>query len=135
MVLPIEGIIEKKKEMGEGERFQLGTVGALTLSVISSVSIVICNKALISSLGFHFGMFYILQPLPLLIMLAKHSWSFNSLPSDNPLMDLYVAVCFIKNLRLYWVCFFVFTSIVIDMVYVLTKGTDLCYCKLGIKVV
>lgn len=47
----------KKKEMGEGERFQLGTVGALTLSVVSSVSIVICNKALISSLGFHFGMF------------------------------------------------------------------------------
>lgn len=41
--------------MGEGERFQLGTVGALTLSVVSSVSIVICNKALISSLGFHFA--------------------------------------------------------------------------------
>ncbi|KAF4363442.1 hypothetical protein F8388_016570 [Cannabis sativa] len=40
--------------MGEGERFQLGTVGALTLSVVSSVSIVICNKALISSLGFNF---------------------------------------------------------------------------------
>nr|CAD1839886.1 unnamed protein product [Ananas comosus var. bracteatus] len=41
--------------MGEGERFQLGTVGALTLSVVSSVSIVICNKALISSLGFTFA--------------------------------------------------------------------------------
>jgi hypothetical protein len=41
--------------MGEGERFQLGTVGALSLSVVSSVSIVICNKALISSLGFTFG--------------------------------------------------------------------------------
>lgn len=41
--------------MGEGERFQLGTVGALSLSVVSSVSIVICNKALISSLGFHFA--------------------------------------------------------------------------------
>ncbi|PON86544.1 Sugar phosphate transporter domain containing protein [Trema orientale] len=41
--------------MGEGERFQLGTVGALTLSVVSSVSIVICNKALISSLGFNFA--------------------------------------------------------------------------------
>lgn len=105
--------------MGEGERFQLGTVGALTLSVVSSVSIVICNKALISSLGFHFGMFYVLQSLPLLIMLAKHSWSFNSLQSDNPLMDYsqrYVAVCFIQNLWLYWVCFFVCTSIVIDMV-------------------
>lgn len=49
--------------MGEGERFQLGTVGALTLSVVSSVSIVICNKALISSLGFHFGMFHIVRPL------------------------------------------------------------------------
>ncbi|XP_057521213.1 UDP-xylose transporter 3-like [Amaranthus tricolor] len=35
--------------------FQLGTVGALSLSVVSSVSIVICNKALISSLGFNFA--------------------------------------------------------------------------------
>lgn len=41
--------------MGETERFQLGTVGALSLSVVSSVSIVICNKALISSLDFTFG--------------------------------------------------------------------------------
>lgn len=41
--------------MGDGERFQLGTVGALSLSVVSSVSIVICNKALISSLGFTFA--------------------------------------------------------------------------------
>ncbi|KAM1553796.1 hypothetical protein ACFXTH_006428 [Malus domestica] len=40
--------------MGEGARFQLGTVGALTLSVVLSVSTVICNKALISSLGFTF---------------------------------------------------------------------------------
>ncbi|ONK77141.1 uncharacterized protein A4U43_C02F3520 [Asparagus officinalis] len=38
--------------MGE---FQLGTVGALSLSVVSSVSIVICNKALISTLGFTFA--------------------------------------------------------------------------------
>lgn len=43
------------RKMGEGQRFQLGTVGALGLSVISSVSIVICNKALISTLGFTFG--------------------------------------------------------------------------------
>lgn len=35
--------------------FQLGTIGALSLSVVSSVSIVICNKALMSSLGFHFA--------------------------------------------------------------------------------
>lgn len=42
-------------KMGESQRFQLGTVGALSLSVVSSVSIVICNKALISSLGFSFG--------------------------------------------------------------------------------
>ncbi|KAI3925045.1 hypothetical protein MKW98_009695 [Papaver atlanticum] len=35
--------------------FQLGTVGALSLSVVSSVSIVICNKALITSLGFNFA--------------------------------------------------------------------------------
>ncbi|KAF6143069.1 hypothetical protein GIB67_041137 [Kingdonia uniflora] len=41
--------------MSETERFQLGTVGALSLSVVSSVSIVICNKALISALGFHFA--------------------------------------------------------------------------------
>ncbi|KAK7282421.1 hypothetical protein RIF29_11170 [Crotalaria pallida] len=41
--------------MGEGEQFQLGTVGALSLSVVSSVSIVICNKALMSSLHFIFA--------------------------------------------------------------------------------
>jgi solute carrier family 35 protein E3 len=41
--------------MSEGQKFQLGTVGALSLSVVSSVSIVICNKALISTLGFTFG--------------------------------------------------------------------------------
>ncbi|KAE9604120.1 putative sugar phosphate transporter domain-containing protein [Lupinus albus] len=44
-----------KKNMGEGEKFQLGTVGALSLSVVSSVSIVICNKALMSSLHFIFA--------------------------------------------------------------------------------
>lgn len=41
--------------MGDSPRFQLGTVGALSLSVVSSVSIVICNKALITTLGFKFG--------------------------------------------------------------------------------
>nr|DAD25806.1 TPA_asm: hypothetical protein HUJ06_027274 [Nelumbo nucifera] len=41
--------------MSESGRFQLGTIGALSLSVVSSVSIVICNKALISSLGFTFA--------------------------------------------------------------------------------
>ncbi|KAJ8442684.1 hypothetical protein Cgig2_003728 [Carnegiea gigantea] len=41
--------------MSESRGFQLGTVGALSLSVVSSVSIVICNKALISTLGFNFG--------------------------------------------------------------------------------
>ncbi|OAY74915.1 putative membrane protein [Ananas comosus] len=34
--------------------FQLGVVGSLALSVASSVAIVICNKALMSSLGFPF---------------------------------------------------------------------------------
>ncbi|KAL9239880.1 hypothetical protein vseg_014159 [Gypsophila vaccaria] len=34
---------------------KLGTVGALSLSVVSSVSIVICNKALMSTLGFQFA--------------------------------------------------------------------------------
>ncbi|GMP69638.1 hypothetical protein CsSME_00028823 [Camellia sinensis var. sinensis] len=41
--------------MTESKRFQLGTVGALSLSVVSSVSIVICNKALITTLGFNFA--------------------------------------------------------------------------------
>ena len=43
--------------MSENKGFELGTIGALGLSVVSSVSIVICNKALISSLGFTFGEF------------------------------------------------------------------------------
>lgn len=41
--------------MSQGQRYQLGTIGALSLSVVSSVSIVICNKALISTLGFTFA--------------------------------------------------------------------------------
>uniref|UniRef100_A0A803M3I3 Sugar phosphate transporter domain-containing protein n=1 Tax=Chenopodium quinoa TaxID=63459 RepID=A0A803M3I3_CHEQI len=41
--------------MGEKWEFQVGVVGALFLSVASSVSIVICNKALMSNLGFHFA--------------------------------------------------------------------------------
>lgn len=46
---------EEWLKMSEGQRFQLSTIGALSLSVVSSVSIVICNKALISTLGFTFG--------------------------------------------------------------------------------
>ncbi|KAG7037040.1 UDP-xylose transporter 3 [Cucurbita argyrosperma subsp. argyrosperma] len=42
-------------KMSDGQKFQLGTIGALSLSVVSSVSIVICNKALISTLGFTFA--------------------------------------------------------------------------------
>ncbi|KAL7173677.1 hypothetical protein ACSBR2_033018 [Camellia fascicularis] len=41
--------------MGEMSGFQLGVLGALFLSVASSVSIVICNKALMSNLGFPFA--------------------------------------------------------------------------------
>ncbi|KAK6936058.1 Sugar phosphate transporter domain [Dillenia turbinata] len=41
--------------MGETPCFQLGVIGALFLSVASSVSIVICNKALMSNLGFPFA--------------------------------------------------------------------------------
>ncbi|KAF5952530.1 hypothetical protein HYC85_010474 [Camellia sinensis] len=41
--------------MGEMSGLQLGVMGALFLSVASSVSIVICNKALMSFLGFPFG--------------------------------------------------------------------------------
>ncbi|XP_028073767.1 uncharacterized protein LOC114276176 isoform X2 [Camellia sinensis] len=40
--------------MTESKWFQLGTIGTLSLSVVSSVSIVICNKALITTLGFNF---------------------------------------------------------------------------------
>ncbi|KAL5974770.1 hypothetical protein ACLOJK_031441 [Asimina triloba] len=58
---PLRRSKTKPKKMSEGERFQLGTVGALSLSVVSSVSIVICNKALISTLHFTFG--EILPPL------------------------------------------------------------------------
>ncbi|XP_068665288.1 UDP-xylose transporter 1-like [Aristolochia californica] len=41
--------------MAEKASVQLGVIGALALSVTSSVAIVICNKALISSLGFSFA--------------------------------------------------------------------------------
>ncbi|WOL04323.1 hypothetical protein Cni_G13044 [Canna indica] len=41
--------------MTEGSGFQLGVIGSLALSVASSVSIVICNKALMSTLGFPFA--------------------------------------------------------------------------------
>ncbi|KAG9445616.1 hypothetical protein H6P81_011744 [Aristolochia fimbriata] len=41
--------------MAEKAGIQLGVIGALALSVTSSVAIVICNKALISSLGFPFA--------------------------------------------------------------------------------
>ncbi|KAI3799378.1 hypothetical protein L1987_34675 [Smallanthus sonchifolius] len=45
----------KEKKMGELTGYQLGVIGALFLSVASSVSIVICNKALMSNLGFPFA--------------------------------------------------------------------------------
>ncbi|KAF5470712.1 hypothetical protein F2P56_011209 [Juglans regia] len=41
--------------MGEMSILQFGVIGALSLSVASSVSIVICNKALMSNLGFPFA--------------------------------------------------------------------------------
>ncbi|KAG0477566.1 hypothetical protein HPP92_012285 [Vanilla planifolia] len=41
--------------MAEKTGYHLGVIGSLTLSVASSVSIVICNKALMSSLGFPFA--------------------------------------------------------------------------------
>ena len=41
--------------MTESTGFQLGTIGDWSLSIISFVSIVICNKALISTLGFNFA--------------------------------------------------------------------------------
>ncbi|KAL3524053.1 hypothetical protein ACH5RR_016887 [Cinchona calisaya] len=47
--------LAKEKMSEKRKRFELGTIGALSLSVVSSVSIVICNKALMSSLGFIFA--------------------------------------------------------------------------------
>jgi solute carrier family 35, member E3 len=41
--------------MPDGAASRMGVAGALGLSVTSSVAIVICNKYLISSLGFFFG--------------------------------------------------------------------------------
>ncbi|KAJ7542188.1 hypothetical protein O6H91_10G093700 [Diphasiastrum complanatum] len=41
--------------MTEGSGPRLGTIGALSLSVVSSVAIVICNKALISTFDFCFA--------------------------------------------------------------------------------
>lgn len=46
---------EREAIMTEGTGRQLGTAGALSLSVISSVSIVICNKALLTTFGFNFA--------------------------------------------------------------------------------
>lgn len=43
------------RRMSKTKGFRFGTVGALSLSVVSSVSIVICNKALMSTLHFNFG--------------------------------------------------------------------------------
>ncbi|CAN0898837.1 UDP-xylose transporter 1 [Linum grandiflorum] len=45
----------RRRKMGEMGGIQLGVIGALFLSVASSVSIVICNKALMSNLGFPFA--------------------------------------------------------------------------------
>jgi hypothetical protein len=41
--------------MSDGGGSRMGVAGALSLSVTSSVAIVICNKYLISTLGFFFG--------------------------------------------------------------------------------
>jgi solute carrier family 35, member E3 len=45
----------QEEEMSDGAASRMGVAGALGLSVTSSVAIVICNKYLISSLGFFFG--------------------------------------------------------------------------------
>jgi len=50
-----EARITLKRKMGEKWGIHVGVVGALFLSVASSVSIVICNKALMTNLGFPFG--------------------------------------------------------------------------------
>ena len=43
--------------MSDGAGSRTGVAGALGLSVTSSVAIVICNKYLISTLGFFFGQY------------------------------------------------------------------------------
>jgi solute carrier family 35 protein E3 len=45
------------EEMSDGAGSRTGVAGALGLSVTSSVAIVICNKYLISTLGFFFGQY------------------------------------------------------------------------------
>ena len=47
--------------MGEMKSMQMGVIGALFLSVASSVSIVICNKALMTNLGLPFGIIPLLS--------------------------------------------------------------------------
>uniref|UniRef100_A0A7S0S9T5 Sugar phosphate transporter domain-containing protein n=1 Tax=Mantoniella antarctica TaxID=81844 RepID=A0A7S0S9T5_9CHLO len=47
----------KRKYGGKGDMTDIGTVGALGLSVVSSVSIVIVNKYLISTLGYRYVTF------------------------------------------------------------------------------
>jgi uncharacterized membrane protein required for colicin V production len=65
--------------MAEASGRQLGTVGALCLSVISSVAIVICNKALISNLGFSFGAILLTLSVLSLILLSLTFQSFGAL--------------------------------------------------------
>ncbi|KAH7837609.1 hypothetical protein Vadar_015816 [Vaccinium darrowii] len=57
LLVAVNFLLELKREdqMGEMSGYQLGVIGALFLSVASSVSIVICNKALMSNLGFPFA--------------------------------------------------------------------------------
>lgn len=71
--------------MGEMSGFQLGVVGALFLSVASSVSIVIVNKALMSNLGFPFGKFHIWIFLGFFFVLVKliYGWIFVFLTNSN----------------------------------------------------
>ena len=52
---PAAAVGGEGKEMSDGAGSRMGVAGALGLSVTSSVAIVICNKYLISTLGFFFG--------------------------------------------------------------------------------
>jgi hypothetical protein len=94
--------------MGEGG-FQLGTVGALTLSVVSSVSIVICNKALMSSLHFIFGTFslfcfFFMLFYFFIIMLIINRYLFFYLQFSQILYDLLLELNGLISLYfLFWV--------------------------------
>lgn len=81
--------------MGELTGYQLGVIGALFLSVASSVSIVIVNKALMSNLGFPFGKISI-SPFVVTSISSNH---------QSPLLNGWLLDhhCHSEQLNHYWI--------------------------------